>query len=39
MEVPCCGGLEMAVKRAVKQCGKDIPVRVTVISVEGEIIR
>ena len=39
MEVPCCGGLEMAVKRAVKQCGKDIPVRVTIISVEGKIIR
>ena len=39
MEVPCCGGLEMAVKRAVKQCGKDILVRVTIISVEGKIIR
>ena len=39
MEVPCCGGLEMAVKRAVEHSGKDIPVRVTVISVEGEIIR
>ena len=39
MEVPCCGGLEMAVKRAVEYSGKDIPVRVTIISVEGKIIR
>lgn len=38
MEVPCCGGLEMAVRRALEHCGKDIPCKVTVISMAGEIL-
>lgn len=38
MEVPCCGGLEHAVKRALQQSGKFIPWRVTVLSVDGKII-
>lgn len=36
MEVPCCGGLEMAVKRAVQASGKDIPCRVVIISTDGK---
>ena len=39
MEVPCCGGMEMAVKRAILQCGKQIPFRVAVISADGRILR
>lgn len=35
MEVPCCGGLEAAVVRAVQGSGKDIPVHVAVISIDG----
>lgn len=38
MEVPCCGGLEMAAKRALQQCGKEIPLRVVTISLDGHII-
>lgn len=39
MEVPCCGGMEYAVKNAVKKSGKNIPVQVTVLSLQGEILK
>ncbi len=38
MVVPCCGGLEFAVRKAVETSGKDIPLDVVTISIEGEII-
>ena len=38
MEVPCCGGLEMAVKKALQESGKMIPWQVTTVSIEGEIL-
>ncbi|CAK7051642.1 MAG: Ferredoxin-type protein NapF [Desulfovibrio sp.] len=38
MSVPCCGGIEQAVKRAVAQSGKDIPVRIVTISTDGKIL-
>lgn len=38
MLVPCCGGLEVAVKRAIAASGKRIPLRVVTISPEGEIV-
>lgn len=38
MEVPCCGGLEMAVKRAIDATGKDIPLNVVTISTDGRIL-
>ena len=37
MEVPCCGGIENAVKRALMASGKFIPWRVVTISTEGNI--
>lgn len=37
MEVPCCGGLEMAARKALAQSGKDIPFKVRVISLDGKI--
>ncbi|MCI8514072.1 MAG: 4Fe-4S binding protein [Lachnospiraceae bacterium] len=37
MEVPCCGGLEMAVKKALQNCGRFIPCRVVTISTEGSV--
>ena len=37
MEVPCCGGLERAVKTAVANSGKDIPVQVVTITTDGKI--
>ena len=38
MEVPCCGGLEFAVKKALQDSGKFIPWNVTTISIDGEIL-
>lgn len=38
MEVPCCGGIENAVKRALQASGKFIPWQVVTISTNGEII-
>lgn len=35
MEVPCCGGIEMAAKQAMKNSGKRIPWQVVTISVDG----
>jgi len=35
MEVPCCRGLAMMAEAAVKQSGKDIPVEIAVIGVDG----
>ncbi|MBE0575306.1 MAG: iron-sulfur cluster-binding oxidoreductase [Desulfuromonadales bacterium] len=36
MEVPCCRGLAMMAEQAVKQSGKDVPVEVVIIGVDGE---
>lgn len=37
MEVPCCGGIEHAVKAALQNSGKFIPWQVKVISTDGNI--
>ena len=37
MEVPCCGGLEMAAKRALQNSGKFIPWQVATISVDKRL--
>ena len=38
MEVPCCGGLEMAAKKALQQSGKFIPWQVVTVSTDGNIL-
>ncbi len=38
MEVPCCSGIENAVKKALMQSGKFIPWQVVVISTDGKIL-
>ena len=38
MEVPCCSGIENAVKRALQASGKFIPWQVVTISTDGRII-
>lgn len=38
MEVPCCGGIENAVKRALQDSGKFIPWRIVTISTDGKIL-
>jgi Pyruvate/2-oxoacid:ferredoxin oxidoreductase delta subunit len=39
MEVPCCQGLPVIVKRGMAEAGLDIPMSHIVISLRGEIIR
>lgn len=38
MEVPCCGGIEMAVKNALQASGKFLPWQVVTISTDGRIL-
>lgn len=38
MEVPCCGGLEMAAKKALQDSGKFIPWQTVTISIDGKIL-
>ncbi len=38
MEVPCCGGIEHAVRQALQASGKFIPWRVVTISTDGKIL-
>lgn len=38
MEVPCCGGLELAAKKAVQTAGKSIPWQVVTLSIDGKIL-
>ncbi len=38
MFVPCCGGMENAVKTAIKMSGKNVPLRIVTISADGNIL-
>jgi len=38
MEVPCCGGIEQAAKRALQASGKFIPWRVAIVSTDGRLL-
>ena len=38
MEVPCCGGLEMAAKKALQESGKFIPWQVVTVGIDGNLI-
>ena len=37
MEVPCCGGLEFAAKKALQESGKEIPLQVITIRTDGTV--
>ncbi len=39
MEVPCCSGLSRMVQIARSQALKEIPVKVTVVSIQGEVLK
>jgi NAD-dependent dihydropyrimidine dehydrogenase PreA subunit len=39
MEVPCCTGMEMMLKEAVKKSGKIIPWQVHIVSCDGKLIQ
>ena len=38
MEVPCCGGIENAAKRAIQASGKFLPWRVVTVTTDGRLI-
>jgi len=38
MEVPCCGGIEHAAKRALQASGKFIPWRVVTVTTDGKLV-
>lgn len=38
MEVPCCGGLEAAAKKAMQSSNKSIPWQVVTIATDGSIL-
>lgn len=38
MEVPCCGGLEMAAKKALQDSGKFIPWQVVTVGIDGKLV-
>lgn len=39
MEVPCCGGMELAIRKALAGSKKNIPWKVVTISIEGKILK
>jgi NAD-dependent dihydropyrimidine dehydrogenase PreA subunit len=39
MEVPCCGGLPIIVKKAMQMAGVNIPMQEVIISTRGEILQ
>ena len=38
MSVPCCGGIELAVKKALQASGKFIPWNVVTVGIDGRIL-
>jgi len=39
IEVPCCQGLPMIVKKGMDIAGKKVPVEVVIISTRGEVLK
>ncbi len=38
MQVPCCGGIEMAARRALAASGKNVPLEVVTFTASGDIL-
>ena len=38
MQVPCCGGLSFALKRAMEESGKKIPAEIITVSPQGQVV-
>jgi NAD-dependent dihydropyrimidine dehydrogenase PreA subunit len=39
MEVPCCGGLQRMAQMAIAQSGKKIPMKLAIVSIQGEVLK
>jgi hypothetical protein len=39
MEVPCCAGLPIIVKRGMERAGKTVPMERVVVSTQGKILK
>ena len=39
MTVPCCGGLPYAVKKAIENSGKEIPLHIETITPDGKVVK
>lgn len=39
MEVPCCGGIEFAAKKALQESGKFIPWQIVTVTTDGQLIK
>ena len=39
MEVPCCSGLPVIIKRAMESAGKEIPIEQVIISTRGQVLK
>lgn len=39
MQVPCCSGLFQTAKEAIENSGRDIPMKVVVVGIQGEILQ
>ncbi len=39
MEVPCCSGLKKLVDEAVRRSGRSVPIKTTVVGIQGQILR
>ena len=37
MEVPCCGGTVMVVRKALEQAGTDIPLETVTVGIDGAV--
>lgn len=37
MEVPCCGGIEYAARQAVSNSGRDIPLDIVTVGIDGKL--
>ncbi len=38
MQVPCCGGMTVVLKEALKRSGKNIPLKEIILGVKGELL-
>ncbi|MDP2423115.1 MAG: 4Fe-4S ferredoxin [Bacteroidales bacterium] len=39
MEVPCCGGLQRMAQMAVARAGRNIPIKLIVVGIKGEVLK